>query len=428
MSASAWSVSLRSFRIMSGNLTFRLWAQVLGVALLANLVVAGLWTYPSWRAVEPERRELERIADAREMIGPALARARATYGCILEAEQDLAVLRGRVASRSGTTAEAVEAIRRMVADGGLSATEVTYQREAIDELGLVELQAKLPVTGSYRSVRELISALGTDGPFVAIDRIALNAPDEASPRGPLSVELALSVFVAEPSMSPPESSMPPPERPIPPSERATSPPEGSPPPEGSKPPDSSTSPAESSASPAERPGGPDGPTAAGAGADPDGARFQPEDPWAAVEGIEDRLASLRPLPVAPSRYTVHLPRLDSRLEERPSADGGVSRNLFAFQSPPPGPRSEPPAAPEPPAIADPAPEEPSGPEVPFELVGIVDMTRGRRAILTDGRGLYVVGVGEPLPGGIEVVSVGIDYAELEVGGTRVRLDLEDETP
>lgn len=366
-----WSSSFPVVEIVRGTSGFRLCVQAIGLVLLANLLLGALWTYPRWHASEPDRQEAERIADARELVGPAISRARETYGCVLEAEKDLKDLRGAIASRSGSTAEAVEGLRQMVADVGLSVAEVTHQPEAIEELGLLELQTKLPVTGSYGSVRELIASLATEGPFVAIDRIALTAPDESGSGGPLSVELGLSTFVVESPMEPPLDGA------------------------------------------GNHPGRESTPS--------DGSRPVAADPWATLQEVRDRLGSLPPLPAPAESFAVGL----SRLQDRPLRDHGVARNLFAFDAPPSEPRVEPP-----PVQETPVPSEPvrRPPRVAFELIGIVDMKSGRRATFTDASGLYVVGVGEELPDGTVVVSVGVDYAELEVGGTRVRLTLESQSP
>lgn len=370
-----WPRSWLAFLPPSRMAAFRPWLQAIVAVFCINLVVGGFWTYPRWQAVQPRRQEAQRIAEARERVGPALARARRTHGWALEAREDLEALRKLIGRRSGTISEAVEALRRVVVDVGLGITRVDYRVESIDELGLLELQTKLPVTGSYGSVQRLISTLGADGPFVAIDRIALSSTD--APRGvdPLSVELDLSAFVLE--------SMPPP------------------------------------------PVGPQRPDADGDRADAQGSPAAVDDPWGMVEEVRERLESLQPLSVPPEGYAVRL----SRLHERAPRHHGVTRNLFAFEAAAGAPNSHdqapPPAqVPEP----TPTPQPPAPPRVPYELIGILDMGNGRLATLTDGSDLYVVGADDTLPGDVKVVSVGIDYMELEVRGARVRLTLESGTP
>lgn len=385
----SWFSSLPPLGVLSRMVEFRPWVQAIGVAVVLNLVVGVAWTYPRWNADGRDREEARQIAEADRLVGPALARARETYGCILTAEEDLRSLHGMIASRSGTTAEAVEAVRHLVEEHGLGVTQVTRQAEAIGELGLVELQTKLPVTGSYGSVRELIAALAREeGPFVAIDRIALSAPDDAGAGGRVAVELGLSTFVVEPGASPVAAGS-----------RGT----GS---QGGNVDD-------------------DGATAdaSGGSVDDSGATAPIQDPWAVIDEVRERLESLPPLPIPQERYHVGI----SRLVDRPSHESSVSRNLFAFDAvEPPAPVETPPPTETP--VTEPTPRRPPPPRVGYQLLGILEMPDGRRATLKDGDALYVVGVGERLPDDVEVVAVGVDYAELEVGGVSVRLTLKDGTP
>lgn len=351
--------------------TFRAWAGVLTLLLLVNLMSAILWTYPRLNAVGQARVEEERITAARERVIPALERARQRFGHVVDAETSLANLRKRIAAASGSTAEALGALRRAVVEAGLEVGRVAYQLEVIDELGLLELQATLPVTGSYASLRNLIFALGAEQVFTAIDSISLAATGQAGAADSLSIELSLSTFVADPEA---------------------------------------------------RPVG-----AAGNGA-ASGRQHRVsdelDDPEARVEEIRVRLASLPPLPRPADAYKVHLNRLDGVAPEARVS----SRNLFAFESRPGSTTSstptQPPEQPTPTAGAGPPPP----PRVAFKLIGIVDISSGRRATLVDGNGLYVVGAGEDLPDGSHVAAVGIDYVELEVRGILIRLTLETQSP
>jgi hypothetical protein len=315
------------------------------------------------------RVEEERIAAARERVTPALEEARRRFGHVLDAEASLAVLRRRISAASGTTARAVDSLHQAVAEAGLQAGRFAYQPEVIDELGLLELQATMPVTGSYASLRNLIFLLGTGQAFTAIDSIELAATGQAGAAGSLTIELNLSTFVADPEAHPAGTT--------------------------------------------------------GTGAQPRrprGVTDEIDDPAARVEEIHGSLASLPALPGPTDAYDVHLDELDKMSPEARVPQ----RNLFAFGSrSAPAPSRPPTEEQQQPPATTPAPPPT---RVAFNLIGIVDMPSGRRATLIDGRGLYIVAAGDELPGGLRVASVGLDYVELDVRGTLVRLTLEIEIP
>jgi len=355
---------------------------VVAVAALNVLTYAAL-TRPRWFDVTAQSRALEAAREARQLLEPALAEARANYGLVLQAETDLEELHTRIAASATGLSSVMENLEESLQAVGMRFERGTYATERIDELGLVLLQMAVPLSGRYSVVRELVESLAAGDGFMAIDQVGLATPDQPGSGGSLQVELQLAAFL--PASAPGEAAdavlAAQAEQETP--RRATR----------------LATPAVSNVSPVQRAG-----------------------------ELQAQLASLPPLPFSGEAYDVRLDDLD--ISRKVSEAEG--RNLFDYVRPP-APVAQERSRPDKPrgggrAQSQDARQEqtssPSHPSLPLRLLGIVRVGSVRYASLTDGTELLVAAEGSSLPGGYEIVEVGIDYAEIKWGEQQVRLTLE----
>lgn len=105
--------------------------------------------------------------------------------------------------------------------------------------------------------------------------------------------------------------------------------------------------------------------------------------------------------------------LDRLTAERPQP-GQLHRNLFRFESPKAAPGSTPP----PPARPAPGPltanvQPPPPPAIPLRFIGIVEDSKMKLAVLTDGRDVFYGKEGDVLDGRYRIVRIGVESVELE---------------
>jgi hypothetical protein len=415
------------------------WILLIAAVATLNVVTYAGLTRPRWYDVTAQSRALEAARQARQLLEPALEEARANYGLVLQAENDLDGLHSRIASSASSLSGVIQSLQQKLQAVGMQFDRSTYAQERIDELDLQLLQMAVPFSGRYSAVRELVAALAAGEEFVAIDQVGLVNPDQAGSGGSLQVELQLAAFLPATGS------------------QATAPASGEDDIEASEISAAETEPA--GAAQAGESGGTDSSGDAGIPASADEVGQEPdESPVGAPESsaeahiperstpsparsrsdvspvqraseLQARLASLPPLPFPPEAYDVRLSDLDV-VREVSTAEG---RNLFDYYRPP---RAPAPPRPEPIArrqggggrgqAQDTGQEEPSAshPSIPLKLLGIVRVGAVRYASLTDGTELHVAAEGSSLPGGYEIVEVGIDYADIKLGETQVRLTLE----
>ena len=356
---------------------------VVALAVLNVLTYVGL-TRPRWFEVTAQSRALEAARQARQLLEPALAEARANYGLVLQAETDLEELHNRIAASGTSVSSVIENLEERLQAVGMRFDRGTYAQERIDELDLLLLQMTVPLSGRYSAVRELVESLAAGDGFMAIDQVGLASPDQTESGGSLQVELRLAAFLPAAVSSLPSAL---------PDEPATEAEAG----------------AEANA--------PTGPQRARPASD--------ISPVLRAGELQAQLASLPPLPYPPEAYDVRLGDLDVSREVSETPD----RNLFDYRRPPipaAQARPEPGAGPggEEGEGAEPGQATTSGPAIPLRLLGIVRVGAIWYASMTDGTDLHVATAGATLPGGYQVVDVGTNYAEIKLGEQQVRLTLE----
>ena len=386
---------------------------VVALAVLNVLTYMGL-TRPRWFDVTAQSRALEAARQARQLLEPALAEARANYGLVLQAETDLEELHNRIAASGTSVSSVIENLEERLQAVGMRFDRGTYAQERIDELDLLLLQMTVPLSGRYSAVRELVESLAAGDGFMAIDQVGLASPDQTESGGSLQVELQLAAFLPAAVSSLPSASQ---------DEPATE--------------------AEAGAE-ANAPAGDIGDIATGealeaemgeetiaveeteVAAGPPRARPASDiSPVLRAGELQAQLASLPPLPYPPEAYDVRLGDLDVSREVPETPD----RNLFDYRRPP-IPAAQ--ALPVPGAGlggeegegAEPGQATTSGPAIPLRLLGIVRVGAIWYASMTDGTDLHVATAGATLPGGYQVVDVGTNYAEIKLGEQQVRLTLE----
>jgi hypothetical protein len=321
----------------------------------------------------------------------------------------------------------------------------TYAQERIDELDLQLLQMAVPFSGRYSAVRELVAALAAGKEFVAIDQVGLVNPDQAGSGGSLQVELQLAAFLpatgsqatapAVQDADTEEAEVSAAETDTAATETAASDEAGASDETGSREDAGLLEPGTEEGREVDEPPAvtPEPGTEAGMperSAQPAARSRSNMSPVQRASELQARLASLPPLPFPPEAYDVRLSDLDV-VREVSTAEG---RNLFDYYRPP-----------RPPAPPQPEPRQRQGgggsgrgqnqsaredqpaashPSIPLKLLGIVRVGAVRYASLTDGTEMHVAAEGASLPGGYEIVEVGIDYADIKLGETQVRLTLE----
>ena len=336
------------------------------LVLLTNLVVYTVWTRPHWLAVARETSALRLSAELEQVLLPALERARLSYGRIIAAEADLAGLRNRVFESSGSVTDTRTLVLGAVRASGLSPGRTSYQTAEVEELGLLQLRADLPVRGSYAGLRRLVHTLESSPSFVSIDRVAVAVPPDDDGAG-LQVQLSVSGFAAEGPVDPDGAS-----------ETA----------EGSwvaETPESNTG---------------------------SGLLSQ----LSKVRSLRRRLDGLAPVPVDPGALQVAVERLDGRQV----VSSRTARNLFDF-----GGRTMVSGDDSVPEFLEglDAPNLPPTFELPIDLIGIINIAGTFFASLDDGDDVHVVTVGDLLPNGIRVLRVGRTRAVLDIGNQEVTLGL-----
>ncbi len=365
------------------------------VALLvaANLVTLFGWTLPRWRqaaAVQAVSRQGQR---AEATLGPTLARARRSYGRVLEAEREVAALRRVVRERAGTVAELVATLRAAVDRAGLRADRIGYQAEPVAELGLTRIAIDLPVRGTYRQLRALLERLLHGPGFLVIERIAASRPpDEADGEG-LQMQLVMSAFLAPAG-----------------AQDAVGAPAGGPDAAGAVAGGQDAAPIAGQGAAAG--GGGRAPAGEAPGALPAGV-----DPVTLARQLSEQLASLPEIDIPDEQLALDLTPLEAALP----AGAPVRRNPFAFR------RTAALAAAEP-VVQIPSPPAPAPPVMPYQLVGITRTERGRLATFARDDDVFLLGEGDTLPEGYRVHAIGIVNAELEAGDEIVRLRLGDTEP
>jgi len=380
------------------------WMVPLLLLAAGNVVVAGLWTWPAWSSRAGFGGRDDALARASELIEPRLERARATYGRVAEAGDELARLRRRMLAPG--SAAPVRAVQAAATDAGLAVEQTRFQPAALEELGLVELGMTVPVRGSYAAVRRLVEGLDATSEFLVIRGVTLaaaDAPGSGAGGQGLRVDLTMSAFLAQEGAAGSPGARAGAERArrsgapaflrSPPGPRGT----GETAPRGSR--TGETAPRRS------RTGETTGPTGSAAEI----------DPVERARELVDRLDRLPPLPLGPGAF-----RVAARRPERPaSPPPEPGRNLFAYDTPAPEPAAGAPPEPEP------EPDLVEEPPPPVRLVGIVTVDGRRQASLTDGTDIFVGGVGTLLPNGYRIVDIGNEHVDVDAGERRIHLVLED---
>lgn len=341
----------------------RSWLLLLTLLAAANLAVAVALTLPEWREASASGAAVRVNQQAQEVIEPALDRARRVYGRVRDAETEIAELRRRVASRSGSVSEVVSTLRAAVDASGLRAERISYQAQPMPALGLSQLQVTLPVRGSYAQLRTFLDDLLAGPVFAVVERIGASTPGSADPSGQLLLNVVLSAFVdgelANPASVTDESVPSVPTLP---------------------------------------------PVTAGT------------DPVALAQTLREQLTDLPEIPLDAGVFDVRLERFD----ERPAGAAEQRRNLFAFASLPAPPRDEEAARERRERRRAAAPPEPVN---PYDLLGVIRTDHGLIATIADDTHVYNVGEDEMLPAGYRVTKVGMVDVWLEVGGRELRLSL-----
>jgi hypothetical protein len=361
----------------------RSWVLLLTLAGILNIVAYVAMTRPLWFEVTAQSRALEASRQARQLLEPALEQARADYGLVLQAENDIQELHSRIAASASNVSSVIESLRERLQAVGMRFDRSSYAQERIDELDLILLQMAVPLAGRYSAVRELVESLAVGEGFMAIDQVGLVSPEEAGPGASLQVELQLAAF-------------------LPASDEEAQPEAGG---------GTEMQTTEQAAPRRDRPA-------------------SDVSPVQRAEELQEQLASLPPLPFPPDSYDVRIDDLDVPRK----VSEATGRNLFDYVRPPA------PAVPPQPrpgaqaggaggggrqgAGAQPGRATASRPSIPLRLLGIVRVGAVRYASLTDGTELHVAAEGSSLPGGYLIVEVGIDYAEIKLGEQQVRLTLE----
>jgi hypothetical protein len=343
--------------------------------LLANLAAFTAWTAPRWRASWGVAGA-DRLEVARQRIEPRLQQARATYGLVVAAEDDLRELRARLTSAAASS-EVIGMLTGAAGRAGIEIEDATSQFDVIEELGVVQAAFYIPVAGSYPAIRGLLGELDELPVFLVIDGVGLRAGGAAGPpgsRGDVRLELAVSVFLPDPGA-------------------------GTELPAVTAPPAVSRGAASIAARAAER---------------LREAR-RGDDPEELAAAIVARLVALPPIPVTPEALVVHL----EKLEYQPP-DSTPRRNLFAIVEP-----YRPPVETAPQDLVE---LEPLEPLLPVQLRGVVIIEGRLHASLSDGVALFVVKAGDRLPNGVEILEVGADYVEVLFRDERTRLSLEGSQP
>jgi len=347
--------------------------MVLAVAVIAaNLVVFAAWTGPRWRTRLGVLGASGGGASARQRVEPAMQRMRDSYGRLTSAEERVSTFREELITTLGGS----DLLGMLGAAGevvGIDIDDADFQFVPIPELGIVRLVVTVPVAGTYEAVRALLDELLDLPVFLVVDAIALQATGEDSSLRPatpaddsIRVDLTLSVFLDDDGLA----------------------------------------------------GGARGPAAPVIPVSAAGVRAaetlrqaaRSEDPEAIADAILAQLQALPALPVDPASLRIELPPLDA-----PPEIIAPSRNLFSVVRP---------AAPTPTVLEEPVEVAPRQPVMPVRLLGIVLIEGRWHASLTDDVALFVAEAGDRLPNGVQVVEVGADYVELELGDLRARLTLE----
>jgi hypothetical protein len=408
---------------------------IVALGVLNVVTYAGL-TRPRWYEVTAQSRAREEARQARRVLEPALDQARANYGLVLQAENDLEELKARIAASAESVASVVNGLEAKLAAVGMQLGSGSYAREEIDELDLLLLQMAIPLTGQYSSVRQLVESLASGEGFTTIDQVALASPDQTRQGGSLQVEFLLASFLPATNAGPlsraaGESDRPP--------EAGQEP--ADPDPTGEESPVTEVDPAvgeieeadtaqgerESDSEPPESPTDPRIDEETGA-LDREGAPARSGvSPVDRARELQARLASLPPLPFPPEAYDVRLGELD-RSTEASTAPG---RNLFDFvrrrqagAGTQPGAEPARPGGGQRPAQQQQRPAVASQPSIPLRLLGVVRVGTVWYASMTDGSELHVAAEGGSLPGGYLILKIGVDYVDVQVGEQQVRLTLE----
>ena len=352
--------------------------MVLAVVLLvANVAVFAAWTAPRWSTRLGVTGGAGGVENASRRIEPALRLARATYGRLSRAGNDLEVFRSRLI----TTVGAAGLLGLLDGAGdrvGIDLDDATLQYAPLDELGVVQLGINFPLTGTYEAVRRLLDELVALPVFLVIDGVALQtfgvaggaAPAVASALPMIRVDLAISVFFDNPELA---ASAPGPPTPV-----------------------------------------PRRPLVSELETERLRQALRANDPEEIADAVLANLAALPELPVDPASLVIDLDKLDT-----PVVIAATRRNLFSIVRPP---------APVPMIVEEPevfvAPE----PILPVRLIGVVLIEGRWHASVTDEDRVFVVEAGDSLPNGVEIIEVGADYVEVTFGNERTRLTLEGTRP
>jgi hypothetical protein len=138
------------------------------------------------------------------------------------------------------------------------------------------------------------------------------------------------------------------------------------------------------------------------------------DPSDIADAVIAALAALPQLPVDPQALVVDLERLDT-----PVATSQPRRNLFSVVLP---------RAPAPQVTERPRPARPPEPVLPVRLLGVLRIEGRWHASLSDEQHIFIVEAGDSLPNGVQIVSVGKDFAEVTYRDRATRLNLEGTRP
>lgn len=358
------------------------WLAAIGTVLLANAVVFAAVTRPAWAEVAERTGRTERLQQAVQTLEPALERARRQYGAVLEAEGDLEELRDHIGRSSRSVAQLVGEVQQVVESAGMTADRISYQTTVIEDLGMVQLQASLPVRGSYESVRQLVEGITRSQSFLVLERIGVASPDRVRGGSRLEIGVLVSGFLLPEALS------------------SIS---------GEVEVDLRAGASEGSAAAVSEAAN------AGGGADRQQRPVAVDTVVATAEALRRELERLPPVPLGPEELDIDT----ERLRREANAAGPAERNLFAFAGAlarPQRPR------PEPAEVAEAVPPEPA---LPVRLVGIILLDGRRYASLADGDRIFVAAAGSGLDNGVQVLDVGTDFAEVMHAGRQTRLRLEE---
>ncbi len=185
------------------RLHLRLWLPalvfvLLNLAMLSayRLVYAGQAQLRKAR-VERSRDRLEQVGAEREKLEGLVSRAVASQAAID------GFYRERLASERQRLTAVIAEVKRLASTAGLEPSTISYDRQELEEHGLLKRSIVFSVEGSYMELRRLINMLELTDSFLVLEQVGLSG------RGPggagLRIDLRISTLFASPAseMRPP---------------------------------------------------------------------------------------------------------------------------------------------------------------------------------------------------------------------------------